>query len=297
MSEEYTACVGAASSYVRERGWWLVPVHSVYVSNLNGAVVCTCGTLGCPKPGKHPVTGTGVNAASNDPAVVDKWWSDWPWANIGVACGPSGLVVLDVDGAAGENSLRELSPPPPLTVEVATGRGRHLYFRSPEGPPVANSISALGNGLDVRSDGGYVLAPPSRHRSRLIYMWRRDLDDGVGIAPWPGWEPKGRRPTREDGEAGEVIGEGRRDATLASLAGTMRRAGMTAAEIGVALIQVNKDRVRPPLPLEDIERITYSVCRYKTALEEVPAEFRELAQQATARQAELKARLAAQKEK
>jgi hypothetical protein len=96
-------------------------------------------------------------------------------------------VVLDVDPAhGGEASLAELVDAHealPATLEVRTGGGgRHLYFAHP-GVRVANSVGALGPGLDVRGDGGYILAPPSGHASGGTY---RRLTPGPP-ATLPGW--------------------------------------------------------------------------------------------------------------
>lgn len=96
-----------------------------------------------------------------DPEKVSHWWSSWPDANIGIDCGKSGLTVVDYDG---------VEPPHVDTLQVKTGRGVHHYF-SNGGRPVPNSASLIGDKIDVRGEGGYVLAPPSIHPSGAIYEW------------------------------------------------------------------------------------------------------------------------------
>jgi hypothetical protein len=90
----------------------------------------------------------------------ERWFSTDTDRNVGIVTGAiSNIVVLDVDGEQGERSLLSLGVMP-ATPTVRTGRGRHLYFRHP-GFPVRNSV-AIKPGLDVRGDGGYVVAPSLR---------------------------------------------------------------------------------------------------------------------------------------
>lgn len=119
---------------------------------------------------KTPLTKHGYKDATSDESQIQTWWVQWPDANIGLATGRvSGLVVIDVDGPQGEESLKSL-PPMPATWEVSTGRGRHLYYRSPEGASVGSSAGRLGEKLDVRGEGGYVVAPPSIHPNGHRYQ-------------------------------------------------------------------------------------------------------------------------------
>lgn len=115
--------------------------------------------------------------------------------NVGIATGKvSGCFVLDLDGAEGEATLAELVAQYgdlPTTVSAKTGRGRHLYFRYPEGVEIRNKAShaADGNvlqGLDVRGDGGYVVAPPSLHPDGSSYEWTNSPDD-MPMADAPDW--------------------------------------------------------------------------------------------------------------
>jgi putative DNA primase/helicase len=114
-----------------------------------------------------------VYDATTDRKQVLAWWEQWPETNIGIATGtPSGIFVLDIDGAVGKASLHELEAkhgPLPRTFTVKTGNGRHLYFRS-TGGRVGNSAGRLGKGIDVRGDGGYVVGVGSVHVSGFIYQ-------------------------------------------------------------------------------------------------------------------------------
>ena len=109
--------------------------------------------------------------ATDDPEEVGRDWAQWPGANVGIRTGAaSGVFVLDVDsmeghGTDGHGSLGALereNGPLPRTVEaVSPSGGRHLYFRYPDGSAVRNSASQIAPGIDVRGEGGMVLAPPS----------------------------------------------------------------------------------------------------------------------------------------
>lgn len=139
---------------------------------------------------KAPATAHGLHDATTDERKIATMWAD-PQHNVAIATGAeSGLVVLDVDGDEGEASLAQFEAQHgllPLTAAARTGRGRHLYFAHP-GAPVRNSAGRLGPGLDVRADGGYVVAPPSVHPSGRVYAWLEgQRPDQTAPAPLPAW--------------------------------------------------------------------------------------------------------------
>ena len=143
----------AALVYAQEFGFCVVALHSP-----TGGV-CSCGKTDCTSPGKHPRTTNGLHDSTTFAEQVAAWWDETPEANVGIVTGAvSGIVVLDVDGSEGEASLARLGEIQ-ATAEVRTARGRHLYFAHP-GYGVRNSAGKLGPKLDVRGDGGYVVAPP-----------------------------------------------------------------------------------------------------------------------------------------
>jgi hypothetical protein len=140
--------------------------------------------------------GHGVRDATADSTTVHAWWAEHPQANVGLACGAgSGVVVLDVDGNAGEASLRELEAQhgalPPTATARTGGGGRHLYFAHP-GRSVRNRVR-LRPGLDFRGDGGYVVAPPSIHELGTAYAWEAGP---TPLAPAPAWLLKLLDPPR-----------------------------------------------------------------------------------------------------
>jgi hypothetical protein len=129
----------------------------------------------CVERGKEPAVADNLKRATTDPNIISGWWRSRDF-NIGIATGEgSGIWVLDVDGEEGEQTLRQLEAADgalPPTVEAITGKGRHLYFRWPAGVEIRNTQdNPVMPGIDVRGEGGYVLAPPSVHPSGRIYAW------------------------------------------------------------------------------------------------------------------------------
>jgi hypothetical protein len=181
-------------------GWRVMPLHSV---TLTGSIHCTCGYQDCQSPAKHPRTERGLKDATTDDATIRDWWRRWPGANVGIATGAdSGIVVLDVDaGKGGSDSLAALMSEHgeiPETIEAATGGGgMHIYFRHPgRAHVIRNSASRVGPGIDVRGDGGYVVAPPSSHISGGAYRWNALLEFSAPI-DIPAWLlPKMLEPPR-----------------------------------------------------------------------------------------------------
>ena len=130
--------------------------------------------------GKTPLTLHGFKEGTTNNRQIIDWWERWPDANIGIATGrASGIVVIDVDGEDGYGSLRELEArygPLRETARVLTGGGgEHLVFQWP-GRAVANSARKVAAGIDVRGDGGYVVAAPSVHQSGNAYEWIDDRE-------------------------------------------------------------------------------------------------------------------------
>ncbi|HXM57690.1 MAG TPA: bifunctional DNA primase/polymerase, partial [Candidatus Dormibacteraeota bacterium] len=171
------------------RGWRVLPLWWPADDG------CACGLPGCDDAGKHPIGALvprGLHDATRQLAALREWWSSFPNANVGIRTGAeSGLVVLDVDGSSGRLTLRALvAAHTPIDARWArTGGGWHAYFAHP-GVAVPSSAGRVGPGLDVRGDGGYVIAPPSLHGSRRLYRWIGHdaspfpLDSLPAMPPW-----------------------------------------------------------------------------------------------------------------
>lgn len=249
-------------------GWAIFPVHSVLTTG-----GCTCGNNDCSSHGKHPRTTHGLHDATTNEELIRRFWNDWPDANIGIRTGEvSGLVVLDVDTyQGGDASLEELQRehgalPPTLTVKTGGG-GWHYYFRSAPGIRASNTTNLHGlPGLDVRAEGGYVVAPPSRHRSGERYEFQVDPADWASRLPdAPSVLTTKRMARVEDAAQLQLITDGARNDTLMRKAGAMRRVGLSERAILAALETTNAETVRPPLAREELERIAASAAKYSPA--------------------------------
>jgi hypothetical protein len=264
----------AALAYAR-RGWPVFPLH--HPDPHRG---CSClDALECRSPGKHPRTRKGLKDASTDEAQIRRWWELYPLANVGLAMGrKSGLVAVDVDprsgGDASISELIEVYGGLAETLEADTGGGgSHIFFSHP-GVTFKNSSSALGEGLDVKTDGGYVVAAPSLHSSGKRYRWR----NRVMPAEMPSWLLKlltaeKQKPVAASGSVPRsrpsitahhrpIIAEGSRNHRLFRVACAMRGNGSGQAEIEAELLGVNAFRCRPPLDPEEVRKIAASAAKY-----------------------------------
>ena len=132
---------------------------------------------------------------------IAEWFRRWPDANVGIVTGEiSNLIVLDIDpkhgGYATLERLERRFRPLSATVEAVTGGGgRHLYFAHPGG--LTRNRAGLAQGIDLRGDGGYVVAPPSIHPTGRPYecVTGRGPDETT-LAPLPHWQI-GRASCRE----------------------------------------------------------------------------------------------------
>ncbi|MBT6361706.1 MAG: bifunctional DNA primase/polymerase, partial [Rhodospirillaceae bacterium] len=154
----------AAQSY-REKGWSIIPLQA------------------CEKvPDLRTWTSFQETAASEE--TISRWWEAKSNRNVGIVTGQvSGLIVLDVDGSDGEESLAMLGQVP-TTPTVRTARGHHYYFKHPGGKlPI---FAGRRPGIDFRGDGGYIVAPPSVHPDGSIYEWVVSPND-TPLADAPDW--------------------------------------------------------------------------------------------------------------
>jgi hypothetical protein len=255
----------AAALACARRGWRVIPINW---ARKDGS--CSCANPHCDNVGKHPLTAHGVKDADLAEKTIRTWWTNHPKANIGIATGAaSGIVVLDVDPRhGGTDSMRDLKNQfgkLPVGPRVRTGGGGvHLYFAYP-GTSLKNKVGLFA-GVDVRADGGYVLAPGSNHKSGEIYSWKQDHEPSdVAIPDLPDFlleKMRGELPPPSGSESDGSIRDGHRNDTLASLGGTMRARGMSPDSIEAALLVENERRCQPPLEVSEVKSIAASISRY-----------------------------------
>ena len=258
MSEEHGpepgTCERAALDYLA-LGWSVVPVQ--------------------PRAKRPLVRWSPLQDAPPGRDDVERWYRRWPDANVGIVTGAvSGLVVLDVDiGHGGDESLLRLeddyAPLEPTLESLTGGGGRHLYFRHP-GHAIGNKVG-FREGLDLRGDGGMVVAPPSIHPSGRAYRWREGRGPGeIAAAPMPHWlreivtgaaEHPGHPPSHWRVLVREGVAEGARNATIASLAGHLMWRGVDPDVVLELMLSWNRQRCRPPLPDDEVAATVTSVLR------------------------------------
>lgn len=255
----------------------LAPSSSLLLSPLGEAALRMASkgfmVFPCQEAGKAPATRNGLLDAKRDAEAIRKCWSKNPHLNVAVRTGkPSNIVVLDVDGEEGWDSLHRLEDEHrelPTTASVTTPRGgQHFYFRHP-GVEVKNTAGFPAAGLDVRGDGGYVLAPPSAGPGGRAY----EIDEAAEIVAMPDWllELLTKRQEAEVKKVGQGrdwgkfisdgSSQGERDNRLCSFVGHMFAHGHAAAEVYEAARVLNAAKVKPPLSEKDLERIVSSIAK------------------------------------
>jgi len=228
---------------------------------------CSCGNQDCRNAAKHPLTHHGVKDATTDEKQIRASWRENPNANIGIAMGNDSGVV-DVDPRhGGDESLHQMEEeygPFPDGPRVRTGGGgEHLYFTVPPGVTVRSRVG-LRPGVDVIGRGSYAVGVGSTHASGRTYLWQHGKTPAQLPVPiCPDWFLdliSERRPPKP--KAGNPILEGRRNSTLASLAGAMRKHGTSFRGIRAALLAENLERCQPPLDESEVRAIAASVSQY-----------------------------------
>ena len=141
-------------------------IIELYGINNQGFCTCYRGTK-CSSAGKHPVHKEWKNSYIRTEQELEDLIDKKPHANFGIITG-SGLVVIDVDAKSGGletlESIKELLP---LTLTIKTGGGGyHFYYKTDQ--HISNRTNML-KGIDIRGDGGFVVAPTSKHKSGEYY--------------------------------------------------------------------------------------------------------------------------------
>lgn len=258
------------------RGIKVLPLNSVF----DGICSCLEGSE-CRSAGKHPLARLaphGVKDATTDEATIRRWFNAEPHANVGIAMGgPLRLLGLDVDPrAGGDASLCDLVEAhgdgwlETFTVRSG-GLGNHFIFRLPEGVGVHRS--KLAPGIDVKAEGGSLVAPPSIHVSGRRYEVERICD----FAEAPAWlveeltraaDEPARIPIdfqtyrdRKPAGGGGVIVEGERNERLFKVGCAIWGKGevLSRSELFQRLMETNLKRVSPPLASDEVWKLAESV--------------------------------------
>jgi hypothetical protein len=238
--------------------------------------------------GKLPIIKDFPNRATRDRALIEKWWSGNSTRNIGISTTRYGddksLVVVDVDNKHGKNGGQRLIElelegcefPVTMEQETPTG-GKHLIYITDF--PLRQGVNTLGDGLDIRSKGGFIVGPGSRiggKRYRLIHDWLK-------LTTAPQWlvDKLGRARTATplattvlagvDPDRAEIRGQKYLESLPVASAGELNDACYRAAaglkDLGCSEMQANALivefwRAEPFPPFEDIEPIIKNAFRY-----------------------------------
>lgn len=264
-----------AEQYI-QRGFSIIPLHTAIQRGEKFS--CSCGNLGCTAPAKHPIGNLVPQGLKNTSSNIDdakKWFRGLGQKNIGIVTGSaSGLVVIDIDiRHNGDKSLADLEKKYeqlPKTLRWKTGGGgEHILFEYP-GEIIKNSAGMLGEGIDVRGDGGYIVAPPSRHITGNYY----ELHDGITLdtelAEIPAWllellrKGKGSSGTSEKGPAirdvvREKVPEGQRNTTIARISGHLFAKRVETRICLDLMLAFNEKYCSPPLDEKEVARTVASI--------------------------------------
>jgi hypothetical protein len=172
-----------AEFYASEFGWRVFPCYWI---KANGK--CSCGEDCGKDAGKHPITAAPKQKsksapkparwdATTDLVKIRGWFKRWPNANIGIAMG-NGVAGIDIDPRHGGDAnltrcVAELGALPSGHVANTGGGGQHILASVPAGVKIPNLNSKLGKGIDIKGDGGYIIAAPSNHHTGGRYTWQK----------------------------------------------------------------------------------------------------------------------------
>jgi len=226
---------------------------------------------------KIPGTANGVKDATTDLEQINKWWHDTPFANIGIAMGkPSGgLIAIDIDvdenkGKNGFESIRDWEKEHgelPETVMTLTGRGgNHMIYST---NTVCGNRTNVIHGVDVRSDGGYIVAPPSVHPNGQEYAWEHAFEDcDIAEANKSVLELVNYGLKKEEEESEQqnekfslpgVIEDGTRNDTLYRYACSLQSKGYDDKDIMELVLLANDKRCKTPCTGKDLTELKKTI--------------------------------------
>jgi putative DNA primase/helicase len=221
---------------------------------------------------KVPAVVDGCKAATTERTTIERWWDKNPQYNIGIATGnkSSGLVVIDLDvdknkGIDGYDVLRDWQNKHgklPETWQSITGRGGYHYFY--KDAIVHSNRVGLYEGVDIRGEGGYIVAPPSVHPNGNIYEWEQGPEeyeiaqvDNIVNDFLKGEKQRRDSEHKTNFKVPELIPEGKRVDTIVRLIASLRTKGLDDDAIKAAVRVENEKRCNPPLKEKELEKAVF----------------------------------------
>lgn len=219
---------------------------------------------------KRPATENGCKAATTDKHKISDWWDKHPDSNIGIATGSisGGLVVIDLDvdenkGINGYEVFKEWQQENgelPESWQSITGRGGyHLFYRD---SAVNHNRVGLYDGIDIRGEGGYIVAPPSIHPNGRRYEWEQEPGEyelaqvnSRVVSFLTGKVPEDCG--KQSFSMPDMIPEGQRTSALVSLIGSLKAKGLDNEAIKAAVRAENERKCNPPLTDWELEKTVF----------------------------------------
>ena len=224
---------------------------------------------------KAPATSDGFKSATTDIEQITKWWKQNPKYNIGIATGQqSGISVIDIDGKEAMKALTDNGiTDSPETLIHKTIKGFHyILLYNPIYPQGAGFLEKL----DIRNEGGYIVAPPSEidgkkysvYKDKDVSTWdslsqffrsydsqnrQRDVSENKTVPEQPTWVTE---------YLTEGVPEGQRNEAGIRLAGYFRKKGI-AEDMTIAIMQQFRERCSPPMKESELLNIVKSAWRYQ----------------------------------
>lgn len=222
---------------------------------------------------KVPLTRNGCKDATTDAAQIKAWWQKYPNANIGLATGSvsQNVFVIDLDidedrGIDGYHSLEDWQREHgdfPETWTAITGRGGyHLYYR---GNGKIKNRAGIIDGVDIRGNGGYVVAPPSIHKNGNRYEWEYSPDEFEIAKADNNVEYFLSHDDQKHGTAftmPNIVAAGQRNQMLFRFACMMQAKGASDQSVFAATMAENESSCSPPLTEQEVRIIVSSATKY-----------------------------------
>lgn len=222
---------------------------------------------------KVPLTRNGCKDATTDAAQIKAWWQQHPNANIGLATGSvsQNVFVIDLDidedrGIDGYHSLEDWQREHgdfPETWTAITGRGGyHLYYR---GNGRIKNRAGIIDGVDIRGNGGYVVAPPSIHKNGNRYEWEYSPDEFEIAKADNNVEYFLNHDDHRQSASftmPNIVSAGQRNQMLFRFACMMQAKGASDQSVFAATMAENESSCSPPLTEQEVRIIVSSATKY-----------------------------------
>lgn len=229
--------------------WKIFPIYAPVQNK------CSCNNPNCSSPAKHPLVFNSFRSATNNVSLIQTWLNKYPLCNWAIATGrSSNLIIVDVDlDKNGGESIKLLKIP--ATYTVLSGNGYHYYFSLPPKYHNLRSFTAILPGVDIKANGGYIIAPPSTHINGHQYEIYLDMPP----VPFPNSILK---LILSKNNPDNKIFPGNRNTSLFRIGlGFAYNHAITYKRLLKYLEIVNQDRCYPPIETDELKTIANNILK------------------------------------